>query len=251
MVHRRAGDHRLGVRPRHARSHTEKILLRAARKTRTGRCASAASALPKTPFVSVIVCSYNGGKTLAACLESLGKINYPAYEVILVDDGSTDNTPEIAARFPKIRYIRQDNHGLSHARNAGAAAAKGEVLAYTDSDCMADPDWLYYLIGTLVSGDYAGVGGPNVSPPAENWVQACVAAAPGGPSHVLLTDTVAEHIPGCNMAFYRWAFDTSAVSTSNIARRATTSIFAGACNRKATSSHLVRPRSSGIIAALR
>ena len=64
------------------------------------------------------------------------------------------------------------------------------------------------LIGTLLSGDYAGVGGPNVSPPAENWVQACVAAAPGGPSHVLLTDTVAEHIPGCNMAFYRWAFET-------------------------------------------
>ncbi len=72
---------------------------------------------------------------------------------------------------------------------------------------MADPDWLYYLIGTLLSGDYAGVGGPNVSPPAGERIQACVAAAPGGPSHVLLTDTVAEHIPGCNMAFYRWAFD--------------------------------------------
>ena len=109
--------------------------------------------------------------------------------------------------FLSVRYIQQDNHGLSYARNAGAAAAKGEVLAYTDSDCMADPDWLYYLIGTLISGDYAGVGGPNISPPAENWIQACVAAAPGGPSHVLLTDTVAEHIPGCNMAFYRWAFD--------------------------------------------
>ena len=147
-------------------------------------------------------------KTLAACLESLGKINYPEYEVILVDDGSTDDTPEIAAQFPKVRYIHQTNHGLSHARNTGAAAAKGEVFAYTDSDCMADPDWLYYLIGTLVSGDYAGVGGPNISPPAKNWIQACVAAAPGGPSHVLLTDTVAEHIPGCNMAFYRWAFES-------------------------------------------
>ena len=72
---------------------------------------------------------------------------------------------------------------------------------------MVDPDWLYYLIGTLVSGDYAGVGGPNVTPPAKSWIQACVAAAPGGPSHVLLTDVVAEHIPGCNMAFYRWAFE--------------------------------------------
>ena len=163
--------------------------------------------LPRVPFVSVIVCSYNGGGTLAACLDSLGKLNYPDYEVILVDDGSTDDTAYIAAQFPRVRYIHQPNHGLSHARNSGAAAAKGEVLAYTDSDCMVDGDWLYYLIGTLVSGEYAGVGGPNVTPPARNWIQACVAAAPGGPSHVLLTDIIAEHIPGCNMAFYRSAFE--------------------------------------------
>ena len=162
--------------------------------------------LARAPFVSVIVCSYNGARTLAACLDSLGKLNYPEYEIILVDDGSTDDTAYVAAQFPRVRYIHQSNHGLSHARNTGAAAAKGEVFAYTDSDCMADADWLYYLISTLVSGDYAGVGGPNITPPAQNWIQACVAAAPGGPSHVLLTDTIAEHIPGCNMAFYRWAF---------------------------------------------
>jgi GT2 family glycosyltransferase len=163
--------------------------------------------LPKAPFVSIIVCSYNGGSTLASCLDSLGKLNYPDYEVILVDDGSTDDTSYIAAQFPWVRYIHQSNQGLSHARNTGAGGAKGDVFAYTDSDCMVDPDWLYYLIGTLVSGDYAGVGGPNITPPAKNWIQACVAAAPGGPSHVLLTDVVAEHIPGCNMAFYRWAFE--------------------------------------------
>src|SRR6202162_3643199 len=164
--------------------------------------------LPRAPFVSVIVCSYNGGQTLAACLDSLGKLNYPDYEVILVDDGSTDDTAYIAAQFPRVRYIRQSNRGLSDARNTGAAAAKGEVFAYTDSDCMAEVEWVYYLIGTLVSDEYAGVGGPNVTPPAQNWVQACVAAAPGGPSHVLLTDTIAEHIPGCNMAWYRWAFES-------------------------------------------
>jgi glycosyltransferase involved in cell wall biosynthesis len=163
--------------------------------------------LPRVPFVSVIVCSYNGGRTLATCLDSLSKLNYSDYEIILVDDGSTDDTRDIAEQFPHIRYIYQENHGLSHARNTGAAAAQGEVFAYTDSDCMADVDWLYYLIGTLLSGDYAGVGGPNVTPPAQNWIQACVAAAPGGPSHVLLTDIIAEHIPGCNMAFYRWAFE--------------------------------------------
>ncbi len=163
--------------------------------------------LPSYPKVSVLVCSYNGGKTLEACLESLRHLNYPNYEVVLVDDGSTDNTPEIAARFPEVKTIRQPNMGLSHARNVAAAESTGDVLAYTDSDCMADPDWLYFLVGTLLSGDYAGVGGPNISPPAANWIQACVAAAPGGPSHVLLSDVVAEHIPGCNMAFHRWAFE--------------------------------------------
>ncbi|MEP6777853.1 MAG: glycosyltransferase [Chthoniobacterales bacterium] len=165
-------------------------------------------ALPRSPLVSIIVCSYNGANTLAECLESLGRLDYPAYEVILVDDGSTDDTREIAARFPTVRYVHQTNHGLSHARNHGAAIARGEIFAYTDSDCMADRQWLYYLLNTLLAGNYAGVGGPNVSPPAQNWVQACVAAAPGGPSHVLLTDTIAEHIPGCNMAWYRWAFES-------------------------------------------
>jgi len=163
--------------------------------------------LHRVPKVSVIVCSYNGGQTLEACLRSLKRLNYPDYEVVLVDDGSTDNTKEIVSHHPWVNAIHQPNMGLSVARNVGAAHATGEILAYTDSDCMADPDWLYYLVGTLLSGDYAGVGGPNISPPAQNWQQACVAAAPGGPSHVLLTDVVAEHIPGCNMAFHRWAFD--------------------------------------------
>jgi O-antigen biosynthesis protein len=163
--------------------------------------------LSATPKVSVIVCSYNGAKTLDRCLASLRQVEYPDYEVILVDDGSTDNTREIAAKHPWVRAIHQENKGLSAARNIGAEAATGEIIAYTDSDCMADPEWLYFLVGTLLGGEYAGVGGPNISPPAENWVQACVAAAPGGPSHVLLTDVIAEHIPGCNMAFYKWAFD--------------------------------------------
>ncbi len=166
-----------------------------------------AGPLQRFPKVSVIVCSYNGGQTLEACLRSLKKLNYSDYEVVLVDDGSKDNTKEIVSHHPWVKTIHQPNMGLSVARNVGAAHASGEILAYTDSDCMADPDWLYYLVGTLLSGDYAGVGGPNISPPAQNWHQACVAAAPGGPSHVLLTDVVAEHIPGCNMAFHRWAFD--------------------------------------------
>ena len=190
------------------RDRTPKKALATVREffNRTGTI-TAAAPLPTVPKVSVIVCSYNGGQTLEACLRSLKKLNYPDYEVVLVDDGSKDNTKEIVSHHPWVKTIHQPNMGLSVARNVGAAHATGEILAYTDSDCMADPDWLYYLVGTLLSGDYAGVGGPNISPPAQNWHQACVAAAPGGPSHVLLSDVVAEHIPGCNMAFHKWAFE--------------------------------------------
>jgi O-antigen biosynthesis protein len=179
--------------------------------------------LPSYPKVSVIVCSYNGGKTLGECLDSLDKVSYPNFEIVLVDDGSKDATQDIVAAYEKARHERlvltgaklpdfinivQPNMGLSYARNAGAKAATGDIFAYTDSDCMADPDWLYYMVGTLLSGDFVGVGGPNISPPAVNWVQAAVCAAPGGPSHVLLSDVVAEHIPGCNMAFHRAAFES-------------------------------------------
>lgn len=165
--------------------------------------------LKEVPKVSVVVATYNGSRTLEACLQSLVELDYPDYEVIVVDDGSTDRTFEIIRGYPMVNYIRQSvNRGLSVARNDGIAAATGEIVAFTDSDCIADKDWLSYLVQTLESGDYAAVGGPNISPPAHDRTQACVAAAPGSPSHVLLTDTEAEHIPGCNMAFYKWALGT-------------------------------------------
>ncbi|MEX2139520.1 MAG: glycosyltransferase [Pirellulales bacterium] len=163
---------------------------------------SAAELLPRTPRVSVVVCSYNGGATLEECLRSLGALDYPDFEVILVDDGSTDNTPEIAAKFPAVRTIRQTNRGLSEARNVGLRVATGEIIAYTDSDCYVDQDWLNHLVGQLLAGGATGVGGPNFAP-EDGATAACVAACPGQPTHVLESDQVAEHIPGCNMAFRR------------------------------------------------
>jgi len=165
-----------------------------------------AFALPRTPRVSITVASYNGERTLKACLDSLQKLNYPDYEVLLVDDGSTDGTAKIAAQFPAVRYLRHEkNLGLSAARNTGIAAASGEIVAFTDSDCRADEDWLHYLVADLVAGSFVGTGGPNLLPTDDSTVAAAVMASPGGPAHVMLTDRQAEHIPGCNMAFYRWA----------------------------------------------
>jgi O-antigen biosynthesis protein len=152
------------------------------------------------PRISVVLCSYNGQRYIEESLSALGRLNYPDYEVIVVDDGSTDATAEIAARHP-VRLIRTENRGLSSARNTGLSAATGEIVAYIDDDAYPDPDWLMRLAMAFREGEYAGVGGPNIAPPGESFIAQCVAHAPGGPIHVLLSDREAEHIPGCNMAF--------------------------------------------------
>ncbi len=157
------------------------------------------------PRVSVVVCAYNAERTMAPCLEALAELRYPNHEVIVVNDGSTDATLEIAERFSAIRIISHENRGLSAARNTGIAAATGDLVAFTDSDCVVDPDWLTYLAWSFTNPAVAAVGGPNLPPPEEERTAACVAAAPGGPTHVLLDDETAEHIPGCNMAFRREA----------------------------------------------
>lgn len=171
-----------------------------------GLAAHPAGLLDACPRVSVVVCCYNGGRTLRQCLESLARLRYPDYEVILVDDGSTDDTAAIAAEFPEIVAIHQANKGLSESRNVGLRAATGDIIAYTDADCFADPDWLAHLVHQLECTKADGVGGPNISPD-DGWLAACVSAAPGQPSHVLESDQVAEHVPGCNMAFRRTALE--------------------------------------------
>jgi GT2 family glycosyltransferase len=156
------------------------------------------------PRISVVVCSCNGSQTIGECLQAISKIRYPNFEVLVVDDGSKDNTAAIAAQY-EVKLIRTPNYGLSHARNVGWQAASGEIVAYIDDDAYPDADWLTFLAHTFRMGDYAGVGGPNIPPPDDGPIAACVANSPGGPRQVLLTDTEAEHIPGCNMAFLRSA----------------------------------------------
>ena len=189
--------------------------------------------LPRYPKVSIVVASYEGGRTLPACLDSLRHLNYPDYEVILVDDGSTDDTARIASHYPEVRTIHQTNMGLSAARNTGINAATGEIVAFTDSDCRADEDWLHYLVGDLLKTDAAAIGGHNFPPPEDNWIAGCVAASPGGPAHVLLDDRNAEHIPGCNMAFWKWAldeingFDAGGCCSTAIKSRSRTPVLSG------------------------
>lgn len=164
--------------------------------------------LPKindgSPMISVVLCSYNGSATIRDTLEALIRLDYENYEVIFVNDGSKDNTAEIVAEYD-VRKINQPNKGLSVARNTGIEAARGEIVAFIDDDAYPDAQWLRYLAQAFLTTEHAGIGGPNIAPGDDGPIANCVALSPGGPVHVLLTDEIAEHIPGCNMAFRREA----------------------------------------------
>jgi len=158
------------------------------------------------PRISVVVCTHNGSRTLRDCCEGLAKLDYPDFEVIVVDDGSSDHSADIAEQYP-FRVMRMEHRGLSHARNTGLAAASGEIVAYLDDDAWPDPDWLRYLAEVFTRSDHVGVGGPNLSPPEDGETAQCISNSPGNPSHVLITDEEADHIPGCNMAFRKAALE--------------------------------------------
>ena len=166
--------------------------------TLNGSCPPQAA---QTPMVSVVICAYNAERTMRPCLESLRRLDYPNYEVVIVDDGSRDRTAEISMDFPEFRLIRQPNRGLSVARNVGMHAARGDLIAYTDSDCVVDPHWLAFMVRTMVEGGFDGCGGPNYAPHETGRIEGCVAASPGAPCHVLTGEDRAEHLAGCNMVF--------------------------------------------------
>jgi O-antigen biosynthesis protein len=156
---------------------------------------------PRAPMVSVVICAYNAERTMRQCLESLNRLDYPNFEVVIVDDGSRDATAQIAGEFPAFRLIRQPNKGLSVARNVGLHAALGDIIAYTDSDCVVDQHWLSFMVRAMLDQGLDACGGPNYAPHEDGWVEGCVAASPGAPSHVLIDDDRAEHLPGCNMVY--------------------------------------------------
>jgi glycosyltransferase involved in cell wall biosynthesis len=93
------------------------------------------------PLVSVVIPAYNAAATLAATLDSVLAQTYPRIEIVVVDDGSRDGTPEVLARYaPRVRGLRQANGGLAAARNAGLAAARGEFIALLDADDLCEPE---------------------------------------------------------------------------------------------------------------
>lgn len=118
-------------------------------------------------MISVIICTYNGADSIRGCLNSLRELDYPLdeFEVIIVDDGSTDETPKIISEYP-FRVIRhKENRMLAAARNSGIRGARGAIIVFTDDDCVVPPNWLKNLVGPLlINRKLGGVGGIDELP---------------------------------------------------------------------------------------
>lgn len=119
-------------------------------------------------MISVIIPTYNSEQTIKICIESLLKQIYDDYEIIVVDNGSTDHTVDIVEKFP-IKLITERRRGSYTARNTGAKAAKGDILAFMDSDQTVAPHWLDKLTKPLVSKEEVATLGGTKSAKRDRW----------------------------------------------------------------------------------
>jgi glycosyltransferase involved in cell wall biosynthesis len=116
--------------------------------------------LTNVPDISVYIPAYNVARFLPRSIESLLAQTLSPAEILVIDDGSRDNSAELAARYPAVRLIRHErNRGLAAARNTAFRAARSELVGSLDADCIAAPDWLANLAPHLGDREIAGVGG--------------------------------------------------------------------------------------------
>lgn len=128
----------------------------------------------RKPLVSVVISCYNNAETIRESLKSLLNQNYPNYEVILVNDGSTDNTLEIINEIisgkSNIKIISYEkNKGVAVARNVGIKSSNGDIIVFSDADCIFERDWMKKLVNKFNDG-VGSVGGPDQCPSDSDWI---------------------------------------------------------------------------------
>jgi GT2 family glycosyltransferase len=175
-----------------------------------------------SPEISVILCTYNRAAMLGGALASLLALDAdsPTHEIVVVDNNSPDHTREVVEQFVaqsggRMRYVFEGTQGLSHARNRGIAESRAPLLAFTDDDVRAAPDWLKAIARAFAEHPEVELVGGRVypiwpsPPPAwltrENWGP--LALYDRGPDGELLVGDPFACIVGANMAFRREVFD--------------------------------------------
>jgi glycosyltransferase involved in cell wall biosynthesis len=167
-------------------------------------------------LISAIICTHNRADYLGAAIDSLLNQTYGNYEVVVVDNASTDDTRSVVnARLPhpQLTYIYEEQLGLSHARNRGAAAARGDILAYLDDDAEASPGWLQALDNVFADHPEAAIAGgrvtlqwpPGISPP--QWLSDVLAENLG--AYDLGTTVTAIHDLGSTPRGLNYAIKSS------------------------------------------
>lgn len=166
------------------------------------------------PFVSIVIPARNSESIIGRCLESLLKLNHPKekYEIIIADSNSTDKTAEIA-KSHGVAVVPNVGGTVCSGRNAGFKIAKGEIIAFSDSDCVMDKDWIKNSLKYFKDPAIGGVGGPNLAPDDETEFGKAVSfifnraifSAGSINARVLKRRKEVKSIPGCNMIFKREA----------------------------------------------
>ena len=165
---------------------------------------------PPFPYVSIIIPMYNAASTLKRCLESLMALSYPAdrLEILCVDGRSTDDSREIAEAY-RVRMIDNPARGVVSGRNVGFAAARGELIAFSDADCTFDTGWIRNAVRYFNDETVAGVTGPIELPIDQNTLGRCINGlfrlaatfAEGGHENEVEVCRAAKHLPTCNAVF--------------------------------------------------
>lgn len=123
-----------------------------------------ATRIERPPSFSVVVCTYNRAATLGPCLAALRRLDYPDYEVVVVNGPSTDATESVLARYPDVKRVDNPTRNLSISRNLGITAAAGEIIAFIDDDAVPDVDWLERLAQAYGDPKVGGAGGKVYGP---------------------------------------------------------------------------------------
>jgi glycosyltransferase involved in cell wall biosynthesis len=123
---------------------------------------------------SIVVPCFNAEKTIVRCLEACLSQDYPDLEIIFVDDGSSDSTLPTLRTYDGITVLAQDNQGPAAARNLGWRSSSGEIICFTDSDCLPNPRWVSRLVEHYIDSPVGAVGGSYDIVNPESWLARCI-----------------------------------------------------------------------------